>query len=97
MKRLVNSHSGAVKENTDLSPDLTLAQTSIDELTAKAIEILRREIVNLMGETSRGKLSPTSSTALVGYIKLLGDLKEKEQDLVEELSTEFLEKISKDD
>lgn len=75
--------------------DLTLAQTSVDELTAKSIEILRREILNLMGESSGGKLSPTSSTALVGYIKLLGELKKQEKDTLATMSDEFLEGLVK--
>lgn len=71
--------------------------SSVDELTAKTLEILRREITNLMIESSGGKLSPPSSKALVDYVKLLDDLKVKEKELLEEASDEFLKKLAKKD
>lgn len=93
--RKVNSFTGSIKEPTDLKPDLIQPVGSIDELTVKTLEILRREIQNLMMESSRGKLESSSSRSLVEYIKLLGELKKKEQDLLNEMSDEFLEKLSK--
>lgn len=47
----------------------------IEELLSKGGEILRREILNLLMESSRGKLSAPSSRDLVAYIKLLSELK----------------------
>jgi len=79
---------------TPVAADLSLATTSIDELTLKTLEILRREVLNLMGESTAGKLSPQSSTALVSYIKLLGELKEQEKDLLDELSNKHLQEIA---
>lgn len=76
-------------------PNFDVLSVSIDELTAKTIEILRREVQNLLIESSGGKLAEKSSTALVAYIKLLGELKKKEKDLLEDLEDEFLEKIAK--
>lgn len=74
----------------------TVIVASVDELTAKTLEILRREITNLMIESSAGKLAPPSSKSLVDYIKLLDDLKQKEKELLEEASTEFLQRLAKD-
>lgn len=71
--------------------------SSVDELTAKTLEILRREITNLMIESSGGKLQPASSKSLVDYIKLLDELKKKEKELLEEASDEFLKKLAKKD
>lgn len=73
--------------------DLSIASTTLEELSNKAQEILRREILNLMGESTSGKLSPPSSTALVNYIKLLGELRDKEKEELAAMSDEFLEKI----
>lgn len=81
--------------NADCSSDGSIIVTSIDELTTKTIEILRREILNLMGESTRGKLEPSSSKALVDYIKLLSDLKDKEKDLLAQLPDEYLEKLAR--
>lgn len=92
--RKVNGFTGSIKEPTDLQPERIQPVGSIDELMVKSLEILRREIQNLMIESSRGKLENASATALVNYIKLLGELKKKEQELLQEMSTEFLEKLS---
>lgn len=90
----INGHSGNVKENTDLHSGV-IATTSIDELMLKCQEILRREITNLMVESSKGKLSPNSAKSLSDYIKLLDTLKDKEADLLEELSDTQLKKLVK--
>lgn len=79
----------------DCNSNGNIIVTSIDELTTKTIEILRREIINLMMESTRGKLEPTSSKALVDYIKLLADLKEKESELLSQLPDEYLESLAK--
>lgn len=78
-------------------PDFSLASTTLDELTDKAQEILRREITNLMIESTGKKLSPTSSASLVSYIKLLGELKEKEDETLRALGNDHLEKIAQRD
>lgn len=77
------------------TPDATVLPTSIDELMLKTLEILRRDILCIMGETARGKLSPQSSTALVSYVKLLTDLREKEKELLDQMSDEQLNALAK--
>jgi len=84
-------------KNTQTEPDFSLASTTLDELVDKAQEILRREITNLMVESTGKKLSPTSSQSLVAYIKLLGELKEKEEDLLQRLGDNHLKRIAKRD
>lgn len=86
--------AGFVSKDTPPEPDFSLATTSIEDLRLKTLEILRREVLNLMGESTRGKLSPTSSKSLTDYIKLLSDLKDLEAEELEKLSEEHLRKIA---
>ncbi len=59
-------------------------------------EILRREVRNLLSESSRGKLSTSSSVSLQNYIKLLSDMREEQQEKLKTKNTEELEKLAKD-
>ncbi len=59
-------------------------------------EILRREVRNLLSESSRGKLSTSSSVSLQNYVKLLSDMREEQQEKLKTKSTEELEKLAKD-
>lgn len=77
-----------------VEPDFSLASTSLEDLVNKSQEILRREITNLMIESTGKKLSPTSSAALVQYIKLLGELKDKETEELRNLGEEHLKKLA---
>lgn len=80
-----------------IEPDFSLASTTLDELNDRALEILRREVTNLMIESTGKKLSPTSSAALVQYVKLLQELKETEDKTLKALGNEHLEKLAKND
>lgn len=65
----------------------------IEELLAKGGEILRREILNLLMESSRGKLSAASSRDLVAYVKLLSELKADALEQLDDLSDDELRKL----
>lgn len=75
-------------------PDFSLAKSSLDDLKDRAREILRREITNLMVESTGRKLSPTSSASLVSYIKLIDELKKQEDTELRALSDAHLEKLA---
>lgn len=92
MTRQVSSFQGSIKENTDLEP-AKLVDTTIDELRAKTMEILRREVTNLMIESSKGKLHANSAKSLTDYIKLLGELKDIEEEELASLKDEHLKKL----
>ncbi len=51
----------------------------ITKLLDKGLEILRKEVNNLFMESSQGKLSAVSARDLVGYVKLLHDLEERQK------------------
>lgn len=92
MSRQVSGHSGNVQEPTDLQPN-KLTDTTIDELRTKCMEILRREVTNLMMESSKGKLHPNSAKSLTDYVKLLGELKDIEEEELKRLSDDHLKKL----
>jgi Sec-independent protein translocase protein TatA len=69
---------------------------SLSELFEKTVEILRRDINHLFGESCGKKLSPTSARDLAGYLKILKDLQTDEASLLANLSDEKLEKLEKD-
>lgn len=63
------------------------------ELLGKSSELLRREILNLMAESARGKLSPNSAKDLVAYIKLLNELKQEQEEALAKLDDDELKKL----
>lgn len=93
---MVRRIANFVSKDVPPEPDFSIATTELDELTAKTQEILRREITNLMIESTAKKLSPTSSAALVSYIKLLGELKDKETEALKAMGDEHLKKLARD-
>lgn len=58
-------------------------------------EILRREVRNLMSESSRGKLSEKSARDLSSYIKLLSEMRDEQREKLKDLTKEELEKLAK--
>lgn len=84
------------KPTTQLPTQPSVPEGSFDvvELLEKGGELLRREILNLMSESSRGKLSPNSAKDLVAYIKLLNELKAEQQEELEGLDDEALRKLA---
>jgi hypothetical protein len=67
----------------------------LKDLLGKTRVILWREISELMQESAGKLLSKDSSQALVNYIKLLKDLIKDENELIDTMSDEDLEKIMK--
>lgn len=74
------------------SPQEAGSVTDLDvlDLLAKSKEILRREISNLMIESSSKKLSPNSSRDLVSYLRLLNELKADDEAKLSEMTDEEL-------
>lgn len=62
-------------------------------MLAKGAEILRREISNLMIESSGKKLSSASAKDLVNYLKLLSEIKLEQEKFLGSLTDEELEKL----
>lgn len=71
----------------------TVQDLDIEDLLAKGGEVLRREITNLLIESSSKKLSAGSARDLVAYVRLLSDLKTEKQKELADLSDDELKAI----
>ncbi len=71
-----------------------LEPLDVDHLLERGGEILRREIANLMAESSSRKLSPTSARDLVAYVKLLSELRTEQKREIANMSEEELKKLA---
>lgn len=87
---LAETRKVLVTSNSSIVPDLrsVLEQTTI---------ILNQEVTKLRAESNKGLLCRESSQALVSYIKTLQELIYKENELLDNMSDEDLNKISKGD
>lgn len=70
--------------------DLSSSELDVDTLLQQGGEILKREIRNLMIESTGKKLSPTSARDLVAYVRLLHELREEQKDSAGALTDEEL-------
>lgn len=96
MKRFIRQNTVLPSEpKPDTIPNLG-SDFDVVDLLDKGAEILKREISNLMIESSGKKLSPNSAKDLIGYLKLLNELKLEQNKTLGELSDEELEKLEKD-
>lgn len=66
----------------------------VETLLAKCGELLRREITNLLMESSGGKLAPNSSRDLVQYVKLLSELKAEQLKELADMTEEELKELN---
>ncbi len=79
---------------TDISstkaPEIAKSDVSIDRLLEDGLYILYREIKNLMIVSARGKLEPNDARDLRDHLKLLFELKERENEQLRSLTDEQL-------
>lgn len=78
-------------------PDPKISDISLDELLGKSLLILYREIRSLTEESTKGKLCKDSAQSLRDYIKLMNELKDKEKELLENLTNEQLKELANED
>ena len=92
-KIYVKSPQAAAPEQEVQEP----AAVSFDVVDAlgKAELILGRELRNLTIESSKGKLSATSSRDLVAYVRLLNELKANQAEELSKLTDDDLLKLKK--
>lgn len=72
-----------------------ISDISVDKLIGKGLIILDREVRNLMGLSSTGKLDPNNARDLRDTVKLLFELKEREAKALGALSDQELEEQAK--
>lgn len=75
-------------------PNLASSDLDVEALLQQGGEILKREIRNLMIESTGAKLSPASARDLVAYVKLLSELRTEQKDAASELTDEELTALS---
>lgn len=78
-----------------LKNNLVPQDADADQLLVYTEEILRREVQNLLYESSRGKLNAGSARDLVNYVKLMHELKMEKAKALAEMSDEELAKLAK--
>jgi hypothetical protein len=74
---------------------LSLKKVNLDHLHKQLLNILSRETLNLLTLSSQGKLEKDDAASLCNYIKLMQYLAKKEEEDLENLSDEELEKLAK--
>lgn len=79
---------------TDTHPE-DAEPLDVNKLLDKGAAILRREITNLMRESSSGKLNAGSARDLVQYLRLLHELREEQQEQLSNLTDEELLNLTK--
>lgn len=82
-----------IRQTTEV-PDYSSSDLDIELLLQQGGEILKREIKNLMMESSGKKLSPTSARDLCNYIKLLSELRAEQKESLSDMTDEALTALS---
>lgn len=84
------------QERGPIVADKPLSEISIDGLLGDGLLGLYREMRNLLFLSSKGKLSPADAKDLRDTVKLIFELKDREKELLEGLSTEELEELKEE-
>lgn len=92
-----------VKPNTDISstkdPEIKVplvSDISIESLINDSLTILYREVKNLMIKSVKGKLEPMDARDLRDNLKLLFELKERQDEELETLTDEQIALLKKE-
>lgn len=91
MSRIYTKEPTTTKTKADLIDEWAAktqaeSESDIATLLSSTLKILGREVGALDYASRKGKLDKASATDLVSYIKLLGELHNKEKDLLADLS-----------
>lgn len=73
---------------------LSLKTVSIERVNKQLLNVLSREVSNLLISSNKGKLNKDDATALCNYLKLMKTLSEEEEKTLSSLSTEELEALT---
>jgi hypothetical protein len=95
------NRSSKPKQLTDLSvlaqpktPDPLLSEISVDKLIDDCLLVLHREIKNLLKLSVPGKLDANDARDLRDHLKLLFDLKERENAMLKGLTDDELKTLA---
>lgn len=93
MKRLIGQGKPLLTDIPEVS-DVPLSDISVDRLLDDGLLALSREMRNMTMASAKGKLDKDTARDLRDTVKLLFELKEREQDLLKGLTDEQLEKLA---
>lgn len=96
MGREVNAKPPRVVAKSTIIESASKAEVDQEQLKDRLMEVLRRETINLLTESSEQRLERDRSIALVSYLKFLNQLEESQKDKLAELSDEDLAKKIKE-
>lgn len=92
MARESNNNPPRVITKSTIIESVTKNEVDQELIKDRLMEVLRRESVNLLTESSEGRLERDRSAALVNYLKFLEKLEESQKDKLADLSDEELRK-----
>lgn len=78
---------------SDMSPPPLISDISIDGLIKDCLTALYREIKNIMILSAKGKLDPTIARDLRDHLKVLFEIRDRENSLLKNLTNEQLQEI----
>lgn len=76
--------------------EMGIKRVSLERLHKQALNVLSREVKGLLKISYHDALTPMQAKALCDYMKLIRELKKQEDDELNELSDEELEKLLKE-
>ena len=92
MSREINTKLPKSIAKPTIIESVTKADADQEMIKDRLLEVLRRESLNLLTESSEGRLERDRSVALVNYLKFLEKLEDGQKDKLSGLSDEELEK-----
>jgi hypothetical protein len=95
MSRRVNANPPRTIAKSTVIESVTQADIDQEAVKARLLEVLRRESINLMTESTEGRLDRDRSVALVNYLKFLNQLDEAQNEKLSELTDEELDAATK--
>lgn len=87
-----NKQSRPPTEFPKIIETATKADVDQEMIKDRLMEVLRRESMNLLTESSEGRLERDRSAALVNYLKFLEKLEDNQKDKLADLNDEELRK-----
>lgn len=93
LKRIVKPATHIPELDKPKTQDPLISDISVDSLIGDGLLALHREIKNILALGVHGKLEPNDARDLRDHVKLLFEIKDRENDLLKNLTNEELEAL----
>jgi hypothetical protein len=94
VRRYVKPNQISVKSSEDLTPDPVISDISVEGLIGDSLLVLFRETKCLLMASAKGKLDSASSKDLRDNLKLLFEIKDREDGYLDDLTDEQLKALA---